>query len=306
MERNIKDYAKEVAAHVKEYLPEELSDCTVKVLEVRKGQTMVSEILVRKEGVSFSPLLPVSQFFNDNVNEEDAAMRIVDMVGKMYREDHSLYSSYDIEDYNICSQKLFIRVYGRKEKLPVPWPHKEIAFGLDAVCYIDTSENSDEGKTINVTSDMMDNWGKSFEEVFAAAAANMLQCASFRPMNDVLTEMNDEYVQSLPIPEEMKMAMKDAYVNSLVQNPMHVLMAGYYGAGAVAVPELLKNTLGEGCYYIMPSSLYEVIVIPVGNETIEELMEIVNSVNNEAVSEEDQLSNRVYRYENGKLNCCFA
>ena len=171
MERNIKDYAKEVAAHVKEYLPEELSDCTVKVLEVRKGQTMVSEILVRKEGVSFSPLLPVSQFFNDNVNEEDAAMRIVDMVGKMYREDHSLYSSHDIEDYNICSQKLFIRVYGRKEKLPVPWPHKEIAFGLDAVCYIDTSENSDEGKTINVTSDMMDNWGKSFEEVFAAAAA---------------------------------------------------------------------------------------------------------------------------------------
>ena len=80
-----------------------------------------------------------------------------------------------------------------------------------------------------------------------------------------------------------------------------------YGAGILACPEFLRNLwtfLGD--FYIIPSSVHEVIVFPKGEEddeiNLDFLKEMVVSANanTECVSEHDFLSNSVFEYTVGK------
>lgn len=75
-----------------------------------------------------------------------------------------------------------------------------------------------------------------------------------------------------------------------------------YGAVAICLPELqrkLAEVYGED-YYILPSSKHEVITIPVSQyDNPEELMNIVREINASIVSEEDFLSDSVYKYADG-------
>lgn len=76
---------------------------------------------------------------------------------------------------------------------------------------------------------------------------------------------------------------------------------GNYGAAVIFYPELLKKVyeyLGEP-FYILPSSIHEVLICSMVREemSVEELKEVVVSVNTIAVSESEKLADSVYCYD---------
>ncbi len=77
--------------------------------------------------------------------------------------------------------------------------------------------------------------------------------------------------------------------------------SGHLGAGAVFYPGLLKGLSEdfESDLYIIPSSIHECIVIPDPGFVMDpaNLREIIHEVNTTTVSEEDVLSDNLYRYE---------
>lgn len=74
-----------------------------------------------------------------------------------------------------------------------------------------------------------------------------------------------------------------------------------YGATLLVNEELLQKTREEmGNFYIIPSSIYEVILVKEDMADGDSLREMIGSVNDTVVSAEDFLSNNAYYYD-GKL-----
>lgn len=82
--------------------------------------------------------------------------------------------------------------------------------------------------------------------------------------------------------------------------PMHIIHTQYGDNGAAA---LLFNSLfeklsreAENDLYVLPSSIDEIIVMPVDQKGMEELRNAVESINSSEVPDDRILSDNVYRY----------
>lgn len=63
----------------------------------------------------------------------------------------------------------------------------------------------------------------------------------------------------------------------------------------------IEERMGEG-FYVLPSSIYEVLIVPKSFSTNErKLVQMVREVNAEAVAEKEQLSDSIFKYEMGEI-----
>ena len=76
--------------------------------------------------------------------------------------------------------------------------------------------------------------------------------------------------------------------------------SGYFGAGCLFYPDFLRTateTIGGG-FFVIPSSIHEVLLLSDNtNMTLEELEDLIRSVNTEEVAPEDRLSDQLYHYD---------
>lgn len=76
---------------------------------------------------------------------------------------------------------------------------------------------------------------------------------------------------------------------------------GLYGAYALLDEEVLKEIRERvGEFYVLPSSIHELIIVPVNapeTVTAEHLRELVQAVNRETLPREEWLSDSVYKYD---------
>ena len=161
---------------------------------------------------------------------------------------------------------------------------------LSIVFYINMEKIVGETSIMLVTSSMLRLWGVTPDDLAKAAFqyAPMHIPYTFDSLHEILAEMLD-----MEIEDEI---------------PMYVLSNEnkYYGAAAVVYPDALKEIgekLDQTCFYMLPSSVHEFLILPQGNWSPEELSEMVRSVNETMVSREELLSDHVYwvDLENGKV-----
>lgn len=106
--------------------------------------------------------------------------------------------------------------------------------------------------------------------------------------------------------------LSDECQNELPRNfdiPMHIVTnrERAHGAAVLLDTEYLRLLYGQfGDYFILPSSLHEIIVIPMDSLSIEdnsvkELRELVQQVNRTALEVRDRLSDNIYCYTNKGL-----
>ena len=125
-----------------------------------------------------------------------------------------------------------------------------------------------ENYTIAVTEKMREAWGKTFEEVKASALKN-----------------NSD-----------SLVVKDFYGMTIVTNK-----EGLYGASAIEDIDFLSFVsncyFDSGNFYIIPSSVHELILIPCkGCPPVEHLKNMVSQVNDAYVEDKDKLSYSVYKF----------
>ena len=144
--------------------------------------------------------------------------------------------------------------------------------------------------SITVTNDYAHMWKVDEERIHACAAANTdrLYPAELRTMEDVVQEL---------IPG---CDMSD------IDSGMFILRnyVGSGGAGALFRKDILRGFADEhGDFYIIPSSICEVILLPLSNAmkyvTKESIPCMVRDVNKNNVAPEEVLSNNAYLYHAG-------
>lgn len=150
--------------------------------------------------------------------------------------------------------------------------------------------------TKNVLDYFIETSGKTEDDLFEIAKSNTANKSVVVPMmnvvNDLLSEMglNNDAVKTGEVPLW------------IISNEERI-----YGAAGFVIPEVLKKaseTIGCDSFYIIPSSIHEVILIPKSEEIgviDDNLCDLVWEVNQTVVMPRDFLSNNVYEYYDGKL-----
>ena len=196
-------------------------------------------------------------------------------------------------DYGNMKEKLSIEVISAETNAELlnKIPHEKIE-DL-AVVYRFVMESNEDGRaSILVTNDMIDHMGVTHEQLRADALENApeIRPAVIQGMSEIMKEIMDpELFELFGIPDG---ADEQMYVASVPDRNS--------GAGIIAYQDFMDQAAEKlgGDFFILPSSIHEIILIPDDGEMDSEaLKDMVKMVNATEVEPDEKLSDNVYHYD---------
>lgn len=201
-----------------------------------------------------------------------------------------------IQEWDYVKELVEARIIGTEnnKEFLADLPHREF---LDCSIIYYLNVNSwvvgEYQASMKITNQNMNMWGVTEEELDQCARANYLKKEiRFQSMQEVLAEL---------LGNEAEAGLEDG------NKPMYVLSnkERQYGAVVVRDEETLQSVYKKlkGDYYILPSSVHELILVPsIIEMDAKELKEMVVSINDADVSADEVLSNSVYYYDGEKVS----
>ncbi len=144
-----------------------------------------------------------------------------------------------------------------------------------------------EQASLKVTKNLLERLDCSSEEMFEAAKVNLRKQMNFLTLSEKIGSIFGEDM------------------GGNVEDILHVLEVedGVKGAALMAddvVLDTIREQIGND-FYVLPSSIHELIVVEKGQLTEERAVKMVREANETAVDVEEQLSNHVYFYDGEQL-----
>ena len=275
---------------------ERLGKPAVKIITVTKNNN------VQKDAVTLSDceaeLNPVV-YLDDLYKECMAGKKISECVDQILELSHGTpeFDSRQLfESWDEAKDRIELNLANTKwnEGLFTDTPHKEF---LDLTVYCRLVFAKDEtGIASTVVKDsMLVRWGISEQEMWEAASSN-LKKEAYQFMN--LQSLIEKSAEAADIKERRNADM------CILTNPVM-----YYGAAGILRTDLLEKfaQLKETDLYVLPSSVHEVILLPALDcWDVDELRQMVKSVNAGWVDKMDWLSDEVYSYRRGSRKVVIA
>ena len=148
-----------------------------------------------------------------------------------------------------------------------------------------------------ITPAMLDTWGVSMETLQKdAATCTWAEYPILSPLGNTISYLTS----GLPLPNLLEtgepIQMSDDMLPIFVLSNDHAMQ----GASLITLPDLLDQIgdIVQDDFYILPSSLHEVIIVPQNTQmSLDELSEMVHSINESQVAAEELLSNKVQHYD---------
>ena len=260
-------------------------------------------ILIEMPGINISPTIYLEEYYESYVAGRKIE-QIVDDIKQLYEEikQEKPWDCESFRDYEGVRNRIVFKVINtaKNRKFLRTVPH--LAFlDLSIVFYVlvDVSEEGTAAMVVN--SSHADSWKVQAETLWEDAVKNVknLLPAECVTMNHALKSLlgDVEYEEG-----DLLLEKKKDY------DQMYVLSNKFrnYGAACIAYPNVLEmiGQILKKDYYILPSSVHEVIIVPYSEIYVcSKLDEMVREINSTQVEEEDVLSNHVYLYDrvSGKL-----
>jgi hypothetical protein len=296
MKMMFEEFVKEMAAKVKEFLPESFGDADVSVQVVTKNNDLkLTGITVKSIATNVAPTIYMENFFQRYEDGEALDALARGAADACVRG--ALSNDFDttmFTDFGKCRDKIVPRLVSAEmngERLK-GIPHDMVA-DL-AVTYHVQLDDFEGGKaSVTVTNEIMERWGVSQAEVHAAAMENLPVVSPGR------------CVGMLQVLEELMPGLGEFDGAGEADEQMYVLTneSRTFGAASILDEKLMENVvnrIGDG-FYVLPSSVHELLAIPAdGGMNAEFLEGMVRDVNETQVAADERLSDGVYRYFAGK------
>ena len=239
--------------------------------------------------INISPTIYLEEFYKQYQNGAhllDIIRNILDVYEEV-RFEHS-WEVGDLRHFDLVKEKLAYKIIHKKQNLQLLRDVPYVDYYDFAVVFYLIMEISPSGSgTILITNEMIHVWNVTAEDLYRLAASNTprLLPADFRPMRVVVCEM----LGTSCLSEELE------------DNHMYILTnsARQFGATAILYKEILEMIADElrDDYYILPSSIHEVIILPRRySPSPEELDEMIVEINDTQVSPDEVLSDHAYYY----------
>lgn len=283
---NKREYAENVAARATE-----MSGYEFKVAEVNKNGAVLIGITLTEgfetdNGSRISPNFYIDNAYNAGSPVEVAAEELIHVVKeeRLNAVNISAASQFanDIASFETIKGRLFPVMCSKTRKEYLKKMANVSINGELAETFI----VKDGEMSVRVTKDILTMWGVTETEVAETAEAN-LKALGDKPitMNEMMRRMG----VILPFfggPELYVFTTSDSL----------------YGASQMlnfeAIDELADKT-GYDKFYVIPSSVHEILLAPVGIAPVEELQRMIPEVNETQVDLVDQLSDKLFMYKKG-------
>ncbi len=260
--------------------------------EVKRG------VLVENPEINISPAFYLEEVYQ-RYQSGDTVDQLVDELLKCYQEVRCRKSldTTNLETIEGVRDKIvFKMIHSEKNReLLKEIPHREI-LDLSMVFYLIVDMEEKSTATILIRNEHMRLWGVDEEKLLAFAYENVQRLIPPQLffMQEIVEEMLEKGakkpVNLLISPDNRKSEFLYVLTNSLRS----------FGAAVLFYPGVQKRVaeILQGSYYVIPSSIHEVIVLPVTESiTRKELDEMVRDANANVVEPEEILSDHVYVYD---------
>ncbi|MGF6990911.1 hypothetical protein M2150_002182 [Lachnospiraceae bacterium PM6-15] len=268
-------------------LQERLKNQEVLLKEVEKNNNQrKTGLLISDKKSNISPIFYLEEFYEDYLNGEEIESIVTTLATNYEEQKHLDVAKMELlKDYQQARKHLLVRLVNKElnKDLLKSMPYFEY---LDLVLIFSVIVQAERGKTgtVLVSNSQLEEWQIDKETLREDA----LTCARERMPLEFLG-MSEVLFQMCGIREETE------------EEVMYVLSntSRSYGAAVILYPECLKMVsehLNDD-YYLLPSSIHEVIIVPKEKAVAEEeLSNMVKEVNATQLDPEDILSDHAYFY----------
>lgn len=246
-------------------------------------------ITLSEQGVNISPTIYLEEYY-EKFRDGKSVKDITDSILKLYEEVrfHHSWEASCVQEYETVKDKIVYKLIGEKRnaELLLKVPHVQF-LDLAMVFYVILELDQHGTATMLIRKENLEAWGITEEVLRKQAVQNTPRIlpAKFSTMKSVIAEMMGE--ESGEEEEEDNMFI----LSNCVRNN---------GACCILYPNVLEQI---GCrlqenYYVLPSSIHEVIIIPESVSPLkEDLEEMIQEINMTQVAREEILSDHPYYYK---------
>lgn len=229
---------------------------------------------VNKEGLLFKGHSIEPIIYPESYTYTNSLESAMDIILKSYRENLKHVDKMDLKSilnrYDNSNTYLAVQ-----QKVENPKYLTKDFLDLQVYMYV----KIDEEHLAKVSKDLITIWGIPDDEVWEDAFENTCNILKYKNLTEILFGMD------LPA---------DAHTQFVLSNKF-----GHKGASFILFPHALYEIYEryENDFYIIPSSIHELLTLSDEVATPDEVREIIKEVNNSEVSEEERLSYNVYKYD---------
>lgn len=294
---NHEEFKENLANDVKEQMEARSgSEVTVETRTVEKMNETYDALTVKPEDSIIGVNLNITKLYEEYEDGKDFE-NIVKDAAEVADNALSNRPDFNLEafkDYDSMKDKLAVEVVSaeRNKDLLETVPHKDIEDMAVVYRFVLGDTQAGTG-SILVTNQLLDNYGITAEQLHEDALKN---APEIRPlviegMGEVLAKqmgVEDLEMLGLNIPPEQE----QMFVASVEGN--------VHGAGVLAYQNFMDQAADRvgGSFFILPSSIHEVLIIPDnGKFDTTSLENMVREVNATTVDPTDQLTDSVYHYD---------
>ena len=316
----IDEYAKEVINELRAYSSD--FDHAQVFKRIKNNDIELTAIQAEPEGIEdlspkISPNLYVDYYFENGYAIDEAAKELFDQYQKSLSNitstsDGTLFMNDinvdDIMKFENAKPNIFIKLINTKQNTRFLNQVPSIPFGDLSITFAIIINNEDGIASINISNELLrtKDWAEHNVSVDTLLECGIKYVKNHTIINSMLNTMKDLRDSSNdndPAINETIKAMEE-------NDPMIVFSTDTktFGASTMIVSDILqeiKNRVG-GSYYILPSSIHELIALPVSQlaETLQQngdevknLRDMIREVNESQVPPKDILSDSLYYYD---------
>lgn len=313
---NYSSFKEYVHNNLADYLPKELEGSGILLQTAQKINRECDSIILNPNGTQFSnqilPTIYVNDMYDKYLKGEsvdtilrEAAEVLANAIGKVPDEVRARASDFE----RIKSEVIVTLVNTAENKdMLENVPHREFN-DLSIVYRWVVSSNADGLSSAIIRNNHMEILGISEEELYGYAMENTRNNypVNIRSMEMIMSEMLfGGEMEGIELTEEEREVFRDAVNSSdmfVMTNAMKL-----HGANAMLMEDKLyefSQTYG-GSFYIIPSSINEIIIVSPKHTDAETLAQMVFEVNRDEVDVSERLSNEVYFYDQDKREVVLA
>lgn len=283
----------ELLENVCECINEIMPDATSRITTtVKNNGVVLSGLSISKEGVNAAPTIYMENYYQDYLNGmdiEDIAQKVIEIYRNTIPGKNIDFDFF--ENYDEVKKRIYIKLINkeRNDKLLESVPY-ELFFDLAIVCYCKISNDEIGEGSILIRNEHLKMWNIEKEQLLCDAKNNSETNINMqiRGIGDVLSDMNADLECELG-DIDMNEANRLFVVNS---------QDGYFGAMHMAIPSCLKEMANKlaGDFFIIPSSIFELLILPKEDGDFDSLKKMIREVNASYVNREEVLSDHAYYY----------
>lgn len=298
-------FAEKVRKAVVEMLGE---DYEVKIHEVCKNNNVILHglvILAKEENISPTIYLnPFWEAYKQGATFSTILQKLMEIYHQGMPKEHvdmSFFRNFDLVKDRICFRLISAK---RNQELLEKIPH---IYYLDlAICFFYSYEDDNLGRgSILIYNSHLEIWGQDQETLWKLAMGNTPRLYPSRcdNMEEVLLQMLRDAEEEEKIAEKVENEEDTEKLASMLPDDigMKILSnnAGTYGAACILYPGFLKAIAEQvqSNFYLIPSSVHEMILLPEEGTDPEHLKYMVKEVNTTQVEPEEVLSDHIYFYD---------